>query len=130
MIDSSARAASWFLWIAPAGFLIFFAIPLMLWPLTWARWFRWRTEGADHLTIYFGRCLGALGMVLVAACFRAAPSPRAHPIVLEILAAAGLLLAGVHAYGALRRIQPWTEDVEIVLYALVGGAALWLRLGL
>jgi len=57
-------------------------------------------------------------VVLIAAGFRAAPSPRAHPIVLEILAAAGLLLAGVHAYGALRRIQ------------FVGGAALWLRLGL
>ena len=65
MIDSGARAASWFLWIAPTGFLIFFAIPLLLWPLGWARWFRWRTE-----------------------------------------------------------------DAEVVLYALVGGVALWLRLGL
>jgi hypothetical protein len=130
MIDSGARAASWFLWIAPTGFLIFYAIPLLLWPLTWARWFRWRTEGAENLAIYLGRCTGALAVVVIAACFRAAPSPRAYPIVLEILAAAGLLLTGVHAYGAWRRIQPWTEDVETLLYALVGGVALWLRLGL
>jgi len=130
MIDSGARAASWFLWIAPGAFLIFYAIPLLLWPLTWARWFRWRTEGAEHLAIYLGRCTGALALVVIAACFRAAPSPRTYSIVLEMLAAAGLLLTGVHLYGALRRMQPWTEDAEIVLYAAVGGVALWLRIGL
>ena len=130
MIDPSAPVASWFLWIAPAGFLVFFAVPLLLWPLTWARWFRWRMEGSENLAIYLGRCTGALAIAVIAACFRAAPSPRAYPIVFEILAAAGLLLTGVHAYGALRHIQPWTEDAESVLYALVGGVALWLRLSL
>jgi hypothetical protein len=130
MIDESARAASWFLWIAPAAFLVVYALPLLLWPLAWARAFRWQIAGAEHLTIYLGRCTGALGTVVIAACFRAAPHPRAHPIVFEILAALGLVMALVHLYGALRRMQPWTEDVEIVLYALVGAAALWLRIGL
>jgi hypothetical protein len=33
----------------------------------------------------------------------------------------------VHLWGALRRMQPWTETAEIALYALVTGIALWIR---
>jgi hypothetical protein len=91
---------------------------------------RWRRVGAKNCAVHLGRCTGALALVLIGACFRAAPQPGTYLIVLEILAGAGLLLSGVHAYGALRRIQRWTEDAEIVLYAVAGSAALWLRLGL
>lgn len=36
-------------------------------------------------------------------------------------------MAALHSYGALRRVQPWTEDAEIVLYLGATVLALWLR---
>jgi len=131
MIDAGARAASLFLWIVPAGFLAGIALPLVVAPLTWARWFRWRSEGAPHdLTVYFGRCTGALALVVIGECFRAAPAPRQSPVALELVAAVATLMTLVHGYGAWRRIQPWTEDVETFVYALVAVAAIVLRVGL
>ena len=58
----------------------------------------------------------------------------AHPFasceIFELIAIIGALMVGVHAWGALRRAQPWTEDSEIPLYALLGGLALYLRVTL
>ncbi len=127
MIDPAAPAASWFLWTLAGVFLICFALPLLLAPIAWARVFRWPQPAADHLTLYFGRCLGAVALAIVAICFRAAPRASAHALLFELLAAAGALLALVHVWGAIRKQQPWTETVEIVLYAGAAAAAWALR---
>lgn len=127
MIDASAAWASWFLWIVPTVFLLLVALPLTFTPLAWARLFQWRVDRDDDLTVYFGRCLGAVALVLVAAGYRAAPAPGQHAVVLEIYAGAGASLGLVHVWGALRRRQPWTENLEIVLYLGLGAAAAWLR---
>jgi hypothetical protein len=131
MIDAGARAASLFLWIVPAGFLVAIALPLLVAPLAWARAFRWRVQGVESdVTVYFGRCTGALALVVILECFRAAPAPRQSPIALELVAAVAVIMTLVHGYGALRRIQPWTEDVETFVYALVGAVAIALRVSL
>jgi hypothetical protein len=120
MVDTNAPAASWFLWVTAAFFLVCFALPLLFAPIAWARAFLWKSPSQDPLTLYFGRCLGAVALAIVGCCFRAAPRASTHPILFELLGAAGVLLALVHAWGALKRQQPWTETVEIALY---GGAA-------
>jgi len=127
VIDTSAPWASWFLWIVPTVFLLLFALPLTFAPIAWARLFRWREGRDDDLTLYFGPLLGCgrarVGGGRLSRRFRAARARRG----------AGDLRRGrrparlVHVWGALTRRQPWTENLEIVLYLGVGAAAAWLR---
>lgn len=126
-VDAAHPLASWFLWSAPTLFLLVYGLPLLVAPLWWARLFRWRVGGDDDLTVYLGRCLGAVAIAVIACAYRAAPAPAANPILFELIAVIGILLAGVHAWGALRRRQPWTETVEIALYVLVAILAVSLR---
>ena len=124
MIDPVAPAASWFLWLTAALFLVVYALPLLLCPFAWARVFLWKVNDQDELALYFGRCLGAVALAIVIVLARVAPTASVHGIIFDLVGLAGALLAAVHVYGALRRQQPWTETVEIVLY--VGAAvAAW-----
>jgi hypothetical protein len=127
MIDPTCPGASWFLIVTPVALLIVFALPLLIAPLAWARVFRWNVAGRDDLTEYLGRCLGALAIAIVYACLRAAPQPRAHLELFEMLIVAGSLLTLVHVWGAITRRQPWTETVEIALYGGLTAAFVWLR---
>jgi hypothetical protein len=129
-VIASSSAAGWFLWIVSSVFLVAYALPLAFVPLRWARAFRWRVEGDDHLTVYLGRCLGVVAIALVAAGYRAAADPERNAIVLEIFAAAAFLLAAVHVWGAIARRQPWTETAEIAVYLGLGVAATWIRVTL
>jgi hypothetical protein len=125
MIDEAHPIASWFLWIVGPIFLALFAVPILIAPLAWAKRIGWTIPEDVRLTRYFGRCLGAVGLALVALCFRMAPSPS--PFLFELLAAVAVLLAIVHAWGALERSQPAIENIEIALYTLLAGAAIWIR---
>ncbi len=99
-------------------------LPLLLAPLRWARWLRWRIPEEPQLATYFGRCLGALLCGLAAAAWIAAAQPPWQPLVLLICAAAFTLLVLVHAWGAWRRIQPaaasWLTLVWLGLLLLTG----------
>lgn len=119
MIDDAYAATSWFLWVVGVAFLLGSALPLLFVPLRWGRAFGWRIREDDGFTVYLGRCLGAVAVVLSLAVFRAAPAPAEHLQTLEILlgGAAGLLL--VHVWGALRRSQPWQENAEIAMYLII-----------
>ncbi len=131
MIDPTAPAASWFLVINAAAFLAVYALPLTLAPLTWARWFRWELpDGGRDLTVYFGRCTGLLALSVVALAFEAAPDPRGHRWIFDLIALATFLMTLLHLWGWVRRIQPWTEHLEVILYAAVCAGAAWLRSGL
>lgn len=127
-ISAEHPFASWFLLVSCAFFLVVYALPLALFPLRWARWFRWELpKGSPHLTVYFGRCTGALALALIAMAAQAVSDPRGHRAVFELIAWATGLMTLLHLWGALRRSQPWTEDVEIVLYGAVCGVALWIH---
>jgi hypothetical protein len=130
VIDSAAPEASWFLWVVSTVVLLVFALPLTFAPFAWARVFRWQVDQGSDLALYLGRCLGVVALTLVAAGYRAAPTPGDVPIVLEMYAVASFLLALVHIWGGLTRRQPWTENVEIALYLGLGVAAIWLRASL
>jgi hypothetical protein len=127
---SPTSLASWFLLIAGIAFLAAFALPLILSPLGWARVFKWKLPEETKLTLYFGRCLGATALAIVLLCFRAVPDPAAHLELFDLIILVCGGVTGVHVYGALRKLQPWTEDVEIVLYAAITALAVWLRLQL
>ena len=130
MISTAHPAASWFLLVSGAGFLIIYGLPLMLFPLRWARWFRWAVPGETALTVYLGRCVGVLAVAIIIVCLRAVPQPERFPELFELIAWIGGLMTGLHIYGAVQRVQPWTETAEIVVYAALGILAVWLRSGL
>lgn len=117
MIDDAHPLISWYLWLSGATFAVVFVVPLFVVPLRWATVFRWHVPADNELARYFGSCLGAAGIGIVAAMIRAAPNPAAHPVVFEILIVAGTLLTIVHVVGAFRRNWPWTETAEIPFWA-------------
>lgn len=130
MIDPAHPFASWFLWISAVAFLVIYALPLLLAPLTWARLFLWQPPAETDLAVYLGRCLGGVALAIVFVAARAAPQPAAHPLIFELIIGACGLMTLVHVWGAIRKAQPWTETVEIFMYAIVTGLACWLYIRL
>jgi hypothetical protein len=93
-----------------------FALPIFCIPLSWARLMGWRIPTHTDLAVYFGRCLGAFILILEAMMLRAALSGEAIHTVFEMLLAVAVMMIVVHVYGALRRIQPLSETLEIGFY--------------
>jgi hypothetical protein len=104
--------ASVFLQVVGIGSLVLLAVPLVVAPLAWARVLRWDAPGDADLTVYFGRCLGAVIGVLAAAALVAAGNPTMQPFFFGITIGSFALMVAVHAWGAVRGIQPRTETFE------------------
>lgn len=112
----SAHAQTFLLWFTVIT-TVAFVIPLFFVPIRWARMLQWNIPDDTDLAEYFGRCLGALGLVVMLIAGRAALAGEGLRIVFEVLIAIFVLMILVHAYGAVRRIQPITETLEIVFWA-------------
>ncbi|QEY71585.1 hypothetical protein [Pseudomonas denitrificans (nom. rej.)] len=111
----SAHAQSYLLVLSVATTLVF-ALPIFLVPLLWARVMQWQLPEHTDLAVYFGRCLGAFILIVEGLMLRAALTGEALVTTFEVLAAVAGLMVVVHVYGALRRIQPWTETLETGFY--------------
>jgi hypothetical protein len=96
-----------------------FAVPLFLVPLRWGRLMRFAIPGDTDLAVYFGRCLGAVMLVIAAIATRAALTGVGLAVTFDLLVGAAALMVVVHAWGAVRGIQPWTETVEIGFWLLL-----------
>lgn len=94
-----------------------FALPIFLVPLTWARWFGWRIPQERDLAIYFGRCLGAFILVIEALMLRAGLNGEGLLFTYQVLLGVAALMVIVHIWGALLRIQPISETLEIGMYS-------------
>ena len=114
-----------FLIVVAAVFIPVFALPLFIDPIWWAERFGWDTAGPHDLTVYFGRCLGAVALAISLVALRAIRDPAANRWLFDLLALGGLLLAVVHLRGALEGDQPLVEHLETAMYAGFGLAA-WL----
>ena len=60
-----------YLWTLMVLTTLFFALPLFLIPIQWGRMMQWEIPQETHLAIYFGRCLGALLLVIGCMALRA-----------------------------------------------------------
>lgn len=98
---------------------LFFAIPLFLAPLHWARLMQWKIPDEQHLAIYFGRCLGAFVLVVEVSMLRSITTGTSFSYAFDILFVVFFLMLAVHIYGALRRIQPITETLEIGFWLIL-----------
>lgn len=128
IINPDNPVASWFLVMATLFFAVVYALPLLFVPLRWARWFAWPVQEENkELTIYFGQCLGGVATAIILAIVRAIPDPGSHKLILELIFFVTGLMTVVHVWGAIRRKWPWTETVEIGMYAAVAIGAFWIR---
>ena len=94
-----------------------FALPIYLAPLGWARLMGWRIPADTDLTIYFGRCLGAFILIIEGLMLRAALTGEGLLYTFQVIVAVAGLMTVVHIWGALQRIQPLLETLEIGMYA-------------
>ena len=109
--------------VIAGGFGPVFALPLLVDPYRWARWFGWKPEPETEVGLYFGRCLGALATANCFQAVRASREPARNASFYEFAQAVGWLLALVHVRGFLEQAQPPIEDAEIVGYSLFALAA-------
>jgi hypothetical protein len=131
VISHDHSLASWFIILSAVLFAAVYAVPLTVAPLRWARWFRWQLSAdRPELATYLGRCTGALSLTIIGFALRAVPHPEQHLEVFELIGWGCGAMTAVHVWGAIRRIQPWTEDAEIVLYGAACAVSFWIRQGL
>ncbi|MFT3857525.1 MAG: hypothetical protein QM742_08525 [Aquabacterium sp.] len=106
------HAGTWMMVSSAVGLLLF-GLPMLLVPLHWARRMGWGVASQDHLAIYFGRTLGMMACVLMTLGIVSASHPAMQPMMANAAFAIYLANTGVHAWGAVRRIQPLSETLEI-----------------
>jgi hypothetical protein len=103
---------------------LLFALPMLVHPLAWARVLRWPLPAETNLAVYFGRCLGGVVTVVGIFAFVAERVVEARAFYFElVLAMVGVNIL-VHVWGAVRRIQPRSETIEIAAWVLLFAAGL------
>ncbi|SCN47228.1 hypothetical protein BAZMOX_53206_0 [methanotrophic endosymbiont of Bathymodiolus azoricus (Menez Gwen)] len=80
---------------------------------------KWTIPEKTDLVLYFGRCLGSLGLVLEYCTYQAATIGAGEEVVFQFWIGICLFMVGLHIYGAIKRIQPITETLEIALWVLL-----------
>lgn len=92
---------------------VVFAIPMIIAPMFWARALQWNIPEDTDLAVYSLRSLGSLGLAVLWITARAAITGEGLLFVYELFIPFFVLMVLVHLYGAIRKIQPITETLEI-----------------
>ncbi|MGD8357388.1 MAG: hypothetical protein PVG42_04960 [Lysobacterales bacterium] len=119
MIGIWGEHAQAFLLVFSVIVTVVFALPISLAPLTWGRIFLWKIPDETDLLLYFGRGAGFFLLTLLVFTFRAGITGEGLVLMFEFLTILFALMIVLHVYGAVRRIQPITETVEIGIYCVV-----------
>jgi hypothetical protein len=108
-----------FLIIVGVVTLVSFGLPLTFAPLRWARLFRWEVPQSQALVTFLGRSLGVFISIISIMAFMVIRTPLAMPFFFDLLIwlFAGMIV--LHVYGAIRRVQPFTETLEILLWVML-----------
>jgi hypothetical protein len=105
--------------IAGVAMLISFGIPLLLVPLRWARALRWEVPQPENLVVFLGRSMGILISLLAIFAFKVTCTPAAQPFFFDLMLWLFVSMFALHVYGAIRKTQPITETVEILLWVVL-----------
>lgn len=97
----------------------FFALPILFFPLLWARLMRWAVPEQTDLVVYFGRCLGAFILIIQLIMLRAITTGTGYIFTFDVLFFVFSLMLVIHIYGAIKRVQPITETLEIGLWIIL-----------
>ena len=124
MLGYWSAHAQTFLLVVMAVTTLVFALPIFLVPLRWARMLGWKIPEHTDLAIYFGRCLGAFVLIVEALMLRAGFTGEGLLFTYQVIAAVSAMMVLVHIWGAVQRIQPILETLEIGMYGGLGLLAL------
>ena len=105
-----------YLYVVGVTMLATFGIPLLFAPLRWARVFRWEVPQPENLVVFLGRSVGIFISLFAIFAFKATASPAAKLFFFDQMLWLLVAMTALHAYGAIRKTQPITETVEIVLW--------------
>lgn len=119
MIGVWAEHAKTFILVLAIATTAFFVIPISFAPLRWARLMLWKIPEQTDLAVYFGRCLGAFGLIFEIFMFRAGLTGVGLSLVFEFMMLLWAFMVVVHIAGAIQRLQPITETLEIGFWALL-----------
>ncbi|WP_428312754.1 hypothetical protein [Hydrocarboniphaga sp.] len=119
MIGLYSSHATTYLLILMVSTTLAFALPIFLKPLVWARLMQWKIPQDTDLAVYFGRCLGAFILIIELVALRAALTGADLRLAFDLMFCVYGFMTVVHVYGALRRIQPITETLEIGFWILL-----------
>lgn len=119
MLGYYAHYSQYYITVLMLTTTLFFALPIFVAPITWARLMGWTIPEQQHLAIYFGRCLGAFILVIEVAMLRSATTGTSFSYAFDLLFVVFSLMFVVHVYGALKRIQPISETLEIGFWMLL-----------
>lgn len=105
--------------VVAVAMLLGFGLPLLFVPLCWARVFRWETPQSTHLATFLGRSLGVFIIVISVFAYKAANTPAVQPFFMDMMLwiIAGSIL--IHVHGAIKKVQPITETIEIIVWFLL-----------
>jgi len=92
---------------------VFFAIPYLFRPLSWGRAVGFTVPEDTDLAVYFGRSLGVVAIGIALICCLASATPAAQPVVFCGLILISGTLTITHIHGAIMKIQPLFETLEI-----------------
>jgi hypothetical protein len=108
----SAHAQTFMLVFAILAMVVF-VIPMIFAPMFWARMLLWNIPDDTDLAVYSLRSLGSLGLAVLLITLRAAITGDGLLLVYELFTPFFALMVLVHLYGAIKKIQPITETLEI-----------------
>jgi len=109
-------ASSIFMVVGGTAFVLFFGLPLLISPMTWARRVGWNIPDDTDLANYLGRSLGGLVVPVIILLYVGARDPWEYRVVFDLVILATIFAAGVHFYGFLKKSQPLIEHLEIFMY--------------
>lgn len=119
MIGIWQSYADIYLYILGVAMLAGFGIPLTLVPLRWARLFRWEVPQSQNLVVFLGRSLGIFCSLIAIFAFTVTGDSPAKPFYFTFSLWLIISMALLHVYGAIRKTQPITETVEIILWVVL-----------
>lgn len=119
MIGIWSSHSSTFLFWFPVLILVVFALPMLFVPLVWAKAIQFALPEHTDLAVYFGRSLGVAAIGICVMCFTASGIPAAQPIVIDGLIVISALYVITHIHGAIMRIQPLMETLEIGFWVVL-----------
>ena len=124
MIGTWSGHAQAFLLVATVLSALGLSLPIFLMPLAWARRFGCTIPDHTDLAAYFRRSLRAIAVTTTLPTPRAALTGDALAPAFDVTLVVSLLMVAVHVYGAVRRVQPVSETIEIGFWAAIALLAL------
>ena len=105
-----------YLYVISVGTILLFGLPLLIAPIQWAKVLKWTIPDHQHLAIYFGRCLGGIICVMAFYGFMSTLDPGTMKFFFDFILLNFIAMVLIHVYGAMKKIQPKSETIEIIYW--------------